>query len=92
MFYTVSLMRQKNYVPLDNEHNVLALLQQGYAFIEVGSQIICTQQPIQAEGTAIYEAIPHTELLTDKDYILLSQFLKGAPNMNYGVDSSYFSN
>lgn len=91
MFYTHSLMTQKSYFPLDNEHNVLALLRKGYSFIEVGNKVVYkktdTEDSIEAE---FMEAIPLTEPIADREYVMLSQFLMSAPPMRYQVESSYF--
>jgi len=84
MFITVRSMNGTNYLPLDNEQIVLALLSQGYSFLEV-------KDPIEPESNWM-EVIPHTKPLQHKDTLLLSQFLVKAPVVSYGVASSYLGN
>jgi hypothetical protein len=87
-------MTQKNYFPLDNEHNVLALLRKGYSFIEIGTKIVYkktgTKDCYEEEEMVFTEAIPLMEPVADKEYVMLSQFLMSAPAMQYHVESSYF--
>jgi hypothetical protein len=74
----------QNFLPLDNEYNVLALLQQGYSFIEPAT----THETEQC----FIVGIPHTERPEDREYQLLSQFLVKQPSVTFRVDKRYFGN
>jgi hypothetical protein len=81
MFYMVGIM-ENNFLLLDNTRNVLALLQKGYTFIEVGAS--------SEECSSFMIGIPHTSPPKDKETQLLSQFLITTPQVAYGVDKRYF--
>lgn len=83
-------MTPKSYFPLDNEYNVLALLQKGYSFIQVGNTISSKAEGSFAQELIFTEAIPQMEQQADQEYVMLSQFLKGAPQTCLQVDSRYF--
>ena len=74
-------MNGTNYLPLDNEQTVLALLSQGYSFLEIAD-------PIESESKWT-EVIPHADPLQHKETLLLSQFLVKSPVTSYSVASSY---
>lgn len=83
-------MVQKRYLSLGDEQHVLALLQRGYSFIEPGGPILDHDLSGNPDASSFFtEAIPRTEVNTEAEFMLLSQFLKSAPSMVYQVDSSY---
>lgn len=74
---------EQNFLPLDNTHNVLALLQKGYTFIEAGA---CDEA-----SPAFIIGIPHAAALPeDREAQLLSEFLVSYPQVTYRVDKQYF--
>jgi hypothetical protein len=73
---------ENNFLLLDNTQNVLALLQKGYTFIEVGSS--------SEECSSFIIGIPHMAPPKDKEAQLLSQFLVTSPQVAYGVEKRYF--